>query len=51
MELEIDTVMFKELKTHEKETKLYQIFIHLLKQKKKQDNPEHTEVNTILLEK
>lgn len=50
MELEIDTVMFKEL-THEKETKWYQIFMHLLKQKKKQNNPEHNEVNTILLEK
>lgn len=47
MELEIDNVIFKELKMHEKETKWFQI----LKQKNRQDDPKHSEVNTILLEK
>lgn len=49
--MELETVILKELKMHDKETKWHQIFVHLLKQKNKQDNPEHTEVNMVLLEK
>lgn len=51
VELEIDTVIFKEFKMHEKETKWYQIFLHLLKQKNKQYYPEYTEGNKNIMEK